>query len=85
MDFLFGRQDKIRYGGPVGWKAGELDKDMGRSPKEIPSKDYILLKPGDLVTIELPGGGGYGNPENRTPELIEKDIRSGLITVTKVS
>jgi len=66
-------------------KPGRLLRILVDPPKDIPSKDYILLKPGDLVIIELPGGGGYGNPDNRRPELIEKDMRAGLITVTKVS
>ena len=42
-----------------------------------------MLQPGDVVTIELPGGGGYGNPENRKPDLVEKDIKAGLVTATK--
>jgi N-methylhydantoinase B/oxoprolinase/acetone carboxylase alpha subunit len=32
-----------------------------------------------VVTIEVPGGGGYGNPEKRRRELIEKDIKAGLV------
>jgi len=26
------------------------------------------MKPGDVVTIDAPGGGGYGNPLERDPE-----------------
>jgi len=33
-----------------------------------------------VVTIEVPGGGGYGKPEKRRQELIEKDKEAGLVT-----
>jgi N-methylhydantoinase B len=48
--------------------------------REIPTKDFIPLQPGDVVTIEVPGGGGYGEPEKRRRELIEMDIKAGLVT-----
>ena len=51
-------------------------------PKEIPPKDFTMLQPGDVVTIELSGGGGYGNPKKRRRELIEKDTIAGLVTKT---
>jgi N-methylhydantoinase B len=82
ISFLVDRT-KFAAEGLLGGKPGSLLRILVDPPKKIPSKDYILLKPGDLVTIELPGGGGYGKPENRKPELIEKDIKAGLITVTK--
>lgn len=76
---------KFAAEGRLGGKPGSLLKIYVDPPKPIPPKDYTLLQPGDVVTIELPGGGGYGNLENRSQELIEKDIRAGLVTVTKAS
>jgi N-methylhydantoinase B/oxoprolinase/acetone carboxylase alpha subunit len=29
---------------------------------ELPAKCRVELEPGDVVTIETPGGGGYGAP-----------------------
>ena len=30
--------------------------------------------------IDAPGGGGYGNPVERDPELVEKDVLEGYVT-----
>ena len=32
------------------------------------------------LTVELPGGGGWGDPANRSRELITEDLRLGLVT-----
>jgi N-methylhydantoinase B/oxoprolinase/acetone carboxylase alpha subunit len=69
--------------GLMGGEPGSLLKMRVDPPRTIPPKDYILLQPGDVFTIELPGGGGYGSSEKRRRELTEKDVRLGLVTVTK--
>jgi N-methylhydantoinase B len=45
----------------------------------IPPKGIIRLKKGDIVTMEMPGGGGYGNENDRDPELIKYDQDLGYI------
>ncbi len=51
----------------------------------IPGNPYGLtqLKPGDLVTIDAPGGGGYGNPLERDPDMVESDVAEGYVSVEK--
>jgi N-methylhydantoinase B len=61
-----------------GGGAGTLFK-IKVNGKEIPTKEFVQLHPGDEVIIETPGGAGYGNPENRSYDLIKKDIKDGLI------
>ncbi|HNS14711.1 MAG TPA: hydantoinase B/oxoprolinase family protein, partial [Syntrophorhabdaceae bacterium] len=39
------------------------------------------LNPGDRVTIDAPGGGGYGNPLERDPELVVNDVIEGYISI----
>jgi N-methylhydantoinase B len=48
-----------------------------------PGNPYGLtqLKPGDVVTIDAPGGGGYGNPLEREPELVANDVIEGYISI----
>jgi N-methylhydantoinase B len=42
------------------------------------SKDQdIAMNEGDLITVRTPGGGGYGNPLQREPELVARDVRRG--------
>jgi len=49
----------------------------------VPGNSYGLtqLKPGDVVTIDAPGGGGYGNPLEREPELVVDDVIEGYISI----
>ncbi len=49
-----------------------------RSEHALPSKvSRLVLKAGESMRIETPGGGGAGPPEERTPERREADVRSG--------
>lgn len=46
----------------------------------IPPKGIIKLKEGDVVTLEIPGGGGYGDPADRDPAAVQRDILNGYIS-----
>jgi N-methylhydantoinase B len=35
---------------------------------------------GDFIRLELPGGGGFGNPAERDPEQVALDVADGLIS-----
>ena len=52
------------------------------TPEERPlkSKGLDTLKEGDVVSLRLPGAGGYGDPAKRARELIERDLRDGKIS-----
>ncbi len=41
---------------------------------ELRAKDTVELGRGDTVYINTPGGGGYGKPELRDPELVREDL-----------
>ena len=46
------------------------------------SKDEdIRVKAGDLITVRTPGGGGYGDPLDRDPALVCRDVARGYFTV----
>ena len=47
---------------------------------ELPTKVLTTLHQGDILCVETPGGGGWGNPRNRDPEAVQKDLANGLIT-----
>jgi N-methylhydantoinase B len=40
----------------------------------------VVLKEGDEVIIESPGGGGYGPPDERSSEDAENDLRQGYVS-----
>ncbi len=39
------------------------------------------LQPGDVVIMDAAGGGGYGNPAERDPELVAADVAEGYVTI----
>jgi N-methylhydantoinase B len=39
------------------------------------------LKPGDVVVMDAAGGGGYGEPLERDPEMVENDVINGYVTI----
>ena len=48
--------------------------------REIGRIDVLHLEPGDVVSIQNSGGGGYGEPLARDPDLVAADVRSGLLS-----
>jgi 5-oxoprolinase (ATP-hydrolysing) len=42
---------------------------------------YRKLQPGDTVRFEMTGGGGYGNPMQRDPQRVLKDVREGKVSI----
>jgi N-methylhydantoinase B len=72
--------------GVLGGSPGALNEIViGRGGEESRpihwSKDEDLaLRPGDWIQVRTPGGGGYGDPRQRDPALIERDVRRGYLT-----
>lgn len=46
----------------------------------LPSKVTTFLQPRDHLRTETPGGGGWGDPLERPPALVERDVREGLVS-----
>jgi N-methylhydantoinase B len=66
------------FGGKPGAKAQFLVDKVQGNPFGL-----TQLKPGDAVTIDAAGGGGYGNPLERDPEMLETDVREGYVSLEK--
>jgi len=66
------------FGGKPGTKAQFLVNGVSGNPFGL-----TQLKPGDVVTIDAAGGGGYGNPLEREPEMVESDVMEGYVSVEK--
>ena len=49
---------------------------------KISSSKYanVAFQPGDRIRLWTPGGGGYGDPQQRDPALIEEDLREGYVS-----
>ena len=50
------------------------------STREVPTKVVAELGRGDLFRVETPGGGGWGDPEQRPAAAVERDVEEGLVS-----
>jgi N-methylhydantoinase B len=66
------------FGGNPGAKAQFLVNGISGNPFGL-----TQLKPGDVVTIDAAGGGGCGNPLEREPERVERDVIEGYVSLGK--
>lgn len=66
-------------GGGEGMRAHSLIRRADGREEVIPSKIATVLHPGDRVTVETAGGGGYGDPARRDPALRAADLADGKI------
>jgi len=46
----------------------------------LPSKCTVEIYRGDTLVILTPGGGGYGDPAERAPEMVLRDVVNGLVS-----
>jgi len=54
-----------------------LERDGTR--RDVKGKETVRLQPGDVVVIETCGGGGYGDPAARPPDLAARDRLDGYL------
>lgn len=66
-----------------GGRPGQIGRSVlesSTSVRDLASKGTYVLNRGDLVSLRLSGGGGYGEPFERDPERVCLDIREGYVT-----
>ena len=69
------------FGGRPGTTARYVLDPGSDRERILPSKTpYIDLEPGTVVHVQSAGGGGYGDPRERDPALIARDLENGYIT-----
>ena len=51
--------------------------------RELPSKITFQMKPGDVVSVQTPGGGGCEPPWQRSAEQVAADVALGKISVAR--
>jgi N-methylhydantoinase B len=54
-------------------------------PKHLSKEQDVPMRAGDRVSVETPGGGGYGDPFQRWPELVLEDVRLGFYTTKEAA
>ena len=77
--------DRIKY--PPRGRNGGNDGMTGRlslqSGKVLKGKGRQSIPAGDRLIIEMPGGGGLGDPLDRDRERLNRDLRNGLVSPTQ--
>jgi len=59
--------------------------DGDRDERSIDGMTTLDLGPGDRVSVRTPGGGGFGSPEQRSIDAIERDLAEGRVTLDHVA
>ncbi len=68
-------------GGAPGMRSTKRLVRADGTEENIPSKcDRIAVAPGDILHFNTWGGGGWGDPLARDPELVLTDVKRGLVT-----
>ena len=76
----FRRPAAGRLGGRAGRAARILLNDEPLDPDVHGNSPELRFTHRDVLTLELPGGGGYGLPAERTPTEIEADVENGYVS-----
>jgi len=77
-----GTFDRLRNpaGGRSGGRPGRHGAARLASGTVLATKAVHTIPPGDRIVLELPGGGGVGDPGRRAKSRIDADLTSGLIS-----
>lgn len=71
---------------PARGRSGGGDGAAGRirvhpDGSDLPGKGEVRVKSGETLIFETPGGGGFGNPHERSRGDIQRDLDAGLISI----
>ncbi|HLW58945.1 MAG TPA: hydantoinase B/oxoprolinase family protein [bacterium] len=70
-----------RLGGAPGVLGHATVTSEGSESRDTGKIDELLLQPGETVAFYSQGGGGYGDPFERDPDAVARDVRRGLVTL----
>jgi N-methylhydantoinase B len=68
--------------GMFGGKEGSLAQYLKNGKNADPST-LTFCDPGDTISFVSAGGGGYGNPFERDPETVERDVQYEYVSIEK--
>jgi len=68
------------YGGKPGKPSANFLNPDGEN-RRLPSKFTMTIHQGDVLRHELAGAGGWGDPLERDPQLVLRDVRNELTSI----
>lgn len=81
--FLFGERGRFAPQGVAGGAPAARNRFVlpdGNEPPMASKMVGLKIKKGERLRLETPGGGGYGDPQDRPTESVERDLRLGYAT-----
>lgn len=66
--------------GGAGRGASQQIRNTDGTVEELPNVYQVRLQPGEAAISVCCGGGGYGDPKVRDPELVARDVSDGLVS-----
>ena len=78
--FVAGGRFKRPARGLMQGRDGSLSRIVFNGDKSFDDSQEFILKPGDSVSMQVCGGGGYGSPLEREPDKVAKDVRDGIVS-----
>ena len=74
--------DRTRYPAPglLGGREGAAGEVKLGSGERLSAKAQVDLAAREVVHLNLPGGGGFGDPFTRDPERVRRDVVAGYVT-----
>jgi len=78
---------KIRPWGLMGGKPGGPSDSWlvqrGGEKTPLPSKATTQVSDGTRIVLKTAGGGGFGDPAERSPQDVSRDVREGFISLAR--
>lgn len=69
-----------RDGGHPGTNGFTRLREAGGAERDIGKIDVLHPPPGATVIVGTPGGGGFGDPFDREPDLVLRDVEAGFVS-----
>lgn len=68
------------FGGRPGSLGRTLVNPGQPNERRVGGKESFAIEPGDVVSFQLSGAGGYGDPMERDPWRVARDVRLGYVS-----
>jgi len=72
-------------GGLGGANANQFRITRNGAREELTNCDVVTLQEGELIGSQSCGGGGYGSPLEREPEMVAHDVREDYVSVERAA
>jgi N-methylhydantoinase B len=82
--YLFsGLYDRAKHPAPgiAGGHDGAVGQLSMNNGLDVQPKLSVMLPADTVFTLEMPGGGGFGPPLERSPDKVLADVRAGYVSV----